>query len=183
MGDSLANGAPLTQSTWADFVSRLRRDCVGEGVELHYTADATFIVEKRVWQAVPEELSDIRRVYTDGHDETIDAFFSDLEPEQQAALNEAVDGIFLKVDDYSMREAMAKLYPDSTLYHAVEQWEFVCQHFTRDAADAFIRRKGHDYREGLRVYVDATTYSWELNAIKAAILDGRIGLIEKKDPS
>ena len=63
-----------------------------------------------------------------------------------------------------------------------ERWEFVCQHFTRDAADAFIKRKGHDYREGLRVYVDATSYSWELNTIKAAILDGRIGFIPK-DPS
>ena len=48
-----------------------------------------------------------------------------------------------------------------------------------DDADAFIKRKGHDYREGLRVYVDATSYSWELNTIKAAILDGRIGFIPK----
>jgi hypothetical protein len=180
---TLANGADLTPDTWADFVKRLHHDCVGEGVERHYTADATFLVEKRVWQAVPEELShDIRRVYTDGYDETVEEFFEDLEPEEQAALNEACDGSFLTADGYDMREALGKLHSESTLYYAQEQWEFVCQHFTRDAADAFIKRKGHDYREGLRVYVDATCYSWELNTIKAAILDGRIGLIQKDTP-
>ncbi len=46
-----------------------------------------------------------------------------------------------------------------------------------DAAEAFIKRKKHDYRKGLRVYVDASTYSWELNTIKAAILSGRIGFL------
>lgn len=179
---TLANGADLTPDTWADFVKRLHHDCVGEGVKRHYTADATFLVEKRVWQAVPEELSDIRRILTDGHEETPEAFFEDLDAEEQAALNEAAGGLFLDADGYDMRAALEQLHPDSTLFFVEEQWEFVCQHFTRDAADAFIRRKGHDYREGLRVYVDATCYSWELNAIKAAILDGRIGLIEKDTP-
>lgn len=177
---TLATGADLTPETWAEFVARLHHDCVGEGVSRHYTADATFLVEKRVWQAVPEELSDVLRVHTDGHDEPLEDFFTDLEPEEQAALDAAVDGVFLEADDYDMREAMEKLYPGSTLYHALEQWEFVCQHFTRDAADAFIKRKKHDYRDGLRVYVDASTYSWELNTIKAAILSGRIGLIEQR---
>ena len=182
MRESLAKGAALTAETWADFVARLHHDCVGEGVKRHYTADATFLVEKRVWQAVPEELSDIRRILTDGHEETPEAFFEDLDAEEQAALNEAAGGSFLDADGYDMHAALEKLYPDSTLYFVEEQWEFVCQHMTRDAADAFIKRKGHDYREGLRVYVDASSYSWELNTIKSAILDGRIGFIPK-DPS
>lgn len=180
MADSLATGAALTADTWADFVARLRYDCVGAGVDRHYTADATFLVQKRVWQTVPDELSDILRIYTDGHDEPLAQFFNDLESDQQAALNEAVDGEFLKADGYDAAQAIERLHPDSTLYHAEERWEFVCQHFTRDAAEAFIRRKGHDYREGLRVYVDATVYSRELNAIKAAILDGSIGFIAKE---
>lgn len=182
MADSLATGSGLTAATWADFVSRLRYDCVGEGVERHYTADATFHVEKRVWQAVPDEISDILRIYTDGHDEPIAEFFNDLDADEQAALNQSVEGEFLKADGYGMAQAIEKLYPDSTLYHAEERWEFVCQHFTRAAADAFIRRKGHDYRNGLRVYVDTTPYSRELNTIKAAILDGRIGIIAKEQP-
>lgn len=174
---TLANGAELSAETWADFVARLHHDCVGPGVERHYTADATFIVQKRVWRVVPEEMSDILRVHTDGYDETVADFFADLEPEQQAALNDECDGSFSEADGYDKGRALAKLHPDSTLYYAEETWEFVCQHFTRDAADAFIKRKAHDYREGLRLYVDATSYSWELNTIKAAILDGRIGLM------
>ena len=174
MSESLANGAALTQETWADFVSRLRHDCVGEGVERHYTADAAFLVEKRDWIAVPDGCSDTLRVHTDGHDEPLEEFFSGLEPEEQTALDEAVDGSFIEADACDQCEALKTHQPDSTLYHAQEQWKFVCQHFTRDAADAFIRRKGHDYSEGLRVYVDATYYSWELNAIKKAILSGRL---------
>jgi hypothetical protein len=176
MGESLARGAQLTPETWADFVARLHHDCVGEGVKRHYTADAVFLVEKRVWQAVTDEVSDICRVYTDGHDEPLADFFNDLEPDEQAALCNEVGGPFLEADAWNQAEALDKLHPDSLMYHAAGKWEFVCQHFTRDAAEAFIKRKGHDYREGLRIYVDASCYSWELNAIKAAILDGRIGL-------
>ena len=50
----------------------------------------------------------------------------------------------------------------------------MCAHFTQEAADAFIARKKHDFPDGLRVYVDAQTYCWEFNAIKEAILSGRI---------
>ncbi|KQP02500.1 hypothetical protein [Pseudorhodoferax sp. Leaf265] len=174
---TLANGAGLTAETWADFVARLHHDVKGEGVSRHYTADATFLVEKRVWREVPEENSDIRQIYCDGHTETPADFFADKDEETQAKYNEAAGGSFLEADSYEMREALAKLIPEAHLLHVVEDWEFVCQHFTRDAADAFIKRKGHDYRDGLRVYVDCTCYSWELNTIKAAILDGRIGLL------
>lgn len=176
-GVTLAAGGALTPETWADFVARLHYDVKGEGVSRHYTADATFRVEKRVWREVPEDCSDIRQIYCDGHTEAPADFFADLDETDQATYNEAAGGSFLEADSYDMREALSRLCPDAHLLHVVEDWEFVCQHFTRDAADAFIRRKGHDYREGLRVYVDCTSYSWELNAIKAAILDGRIGLL------
>lgn len=177
MSDSLATGAPMTAETWHDFVERLRHDCNGAGVERHHTADAVFVVEKRVWQAVPEEISDILRVHTDGFDETILNFFMGLEPDQRAALNSAANGRFVALSSDEQAELVEKFHPDSTPYYAEERWEFVCQHFTRDAADAFIKRKSHDYRNGLRVYVDASTYSWELNTIKAAILSGHIGFI------
>lgn len=174
---TLAQGAALTRETWADFVARLHHDCVGEGVRDHYTADAVFLVQKRVWQTVPEEISDILRVHTDGYDEPLGEFIDDLEPEELAALDKEVDGSFADADAYEQKEALAKLHPDSTLYHAFEDWETVNQHFTKEAAEAFIKRKKHDYRHGLRVYVDASTYSWELNTIKAAILSERIGLL------
>ena len=56
---SLAHGAPLSTESWADFVARLRHDCVGEGVHDHYTADAIFKVEARVL------IYGIDRTYTD----------------------------------------------------------------------------------------------------------------------
>jgi hypothetical protein len=179
MADStLATGAALTAETWADFVARLHHDVKGDGVNQHHTRDATFLVEKRVWREVPEENSDIRRIYCDGHTETPEDFYADLDDAAQAEYNEAAGGSFVDADSYDMREALEKLCPGAHLLHVAEDWEFVCQHFTRAAADAFITRKAHDYRDGLRVYVGCTTYSWELNAIKAAILDGRIGFIQ-----
>lgn len=182
MTATLAKGAALTPETWADFVARLHHDCVGEGVARHYTADATFLVEKRVLRIVPEEYADGRQIGLDGHSEPPEEFFADLEEADQAALNEAAGGSFLEADNYDMAEALTKLHLDATLWHYVEDWEFVCQHLTRDAADAFIKRKGHDYPDGLRVNVDATLYSWELNTIKAAILSGQIGFI-KAEPA
>ncbi|MNN73478.1 hypothetical protein D3C81_1895980 [compost metagenome] len=46
-------------------------------------------------------------------------------------------------------------------------------HFTKDAAEAFIRRKKHDYGE-MRVYVESQYYALEFEAIKSAILDGTL---------
>jgi len=179
MSKTLANGAPISKETWDDFVKRLHHDIKGEGVRDHYTADAVFLVQKRVWLTVPEGCGDCLRVVTDGHDEALDSFIKDLEPEVLASLNEAVDGVFAEACSYEMAEALAKVLPDSTLYHSVVDWETVNQHFTKDAAEAFIKRKGHDYREGLRVYVDCSCYSWELNTLKEAILSGQIGFIEQ----
>jgi hypothetical protein len=44
---SLATGHDLNAATWADFVQRLRHDCVGPGVHDHCTSCAIFIVEAR----------------------------------------------------------------------------------------------------------------------------------------
>lgn len=49
MSDSIAKGSPLTQETWHDFVTRLHHDCVGAGVDRHFTRDALFVVEEKVY--------------------------------------------------------------------------------------------------------------------------------------
>lgn len=54
-----------------------------------------------------------------------------------------------------------------------KRWEILNSHFTKDAAEAFIRRKKHDYGE-MRVYVESQYYAWEFEAIKAAILNGTL---------
>ena len=70
-------------------------------------------------------------------------------------------------------DILAKL-PEHTVTGWKEEWEHVNSHFTKDAAEAFIKRKKHDYREGMRVYVESQYYAWEFNAIKSAILSGRL---------
>lgn len=62
--------------------------------------------------------------------------------------------------------------------HAVtgvcENWECINAHFTKDADEAFTRRKKHDYGKGMRADVESQYYSWEFNAIKEAILNGTL---------
>ena len=77
------------------------------------------------------------------------------------------------MDESDQWDLLADL-PDHTVTGWDDRWEYVCSHLTQDAADAFIARKKHDYREGLRVCVEAQTYCWEFNAIKQAILDGQL---------
>lgn len=179
---TLARGADLTPETWADFVARLRHDCVGEGVREHSTADAVFLVEKRVEHVVPEGYGG-RPVIFDGCEcsESPEDFFAGCCEENKSKLNGECDGDWLTADDYDKTQALEKHLPDYALIYVEDRWEFVNQHFTKDAAEAFIRRKKHDYPDGLRVYVDCTYYSWELNTIKAAILSGRLGLLPEAE--
>lgn len=176
---TLATGAGLTPETWADFVARLHYDCVGEGVNDHYTADAVFLVQMRVKRATEEDYADFCEIYPGDGERTRppEEYFEDMDEETQAALNEAAGGNFIEADSYNQKEALSQHCQEAALLHMVEDWETVNQHFTKEAAEAFIRRKKHDYRDGLRVYMGASTYSWELNTIKAAILSGRIGLM------
>ena len=175
---TLAKGAALNPDTWADFVARLRHDCVGEGVREHHTADAVFVVQKAVEHVIPDGYGGDPMIF-DGCEssETPAEFFASCCDENKVKLNAACDGDFLAADGWQKEEALKELLPDYSLIYIEKRWEHLNQHFTKEAAEAFISRKKHDYRLGLRIYVDCSCYSWELNAIKAAILDGRIGLL------
>lgn len=179
---SLATGDNLTPGSWADFVARLRHDCVGKGVEDHYTADAIFIVQaRRRIYGIDSDYTDTQCVVFDGtcwH--SPEEYWGDLEDDEKRELDEKADdefgSAFLSLDERDQWRCLAEL-PEHTVTGWDETWEYVNSHFTKDAAEAFIRRKKHDYRDGLRVYVDAQIHCWEYNTIKAAILDGRIGPI------
>ena len=178
---SLARGAELTAETWADFVARLHHDIKGEGVREHCTADAVFLVQQAVEQLVPDGYGGTPVIF-DGceHTETVQDFFDGCCEETKAKLNASCDGSFLDADAYDQEQALEEHLPDYSLLYVTTRWETLNQHFTKDAAEAFIKRKKHDYRKGLRVYVDCSCYSWELNAIKEAILAGRIGFIPER---
>lgn len=181
---TLAAGAGLSAETWADFVVRLHHDCVGEGVRNHYTADAVFLVQRAVEQLVPEGYGGDPVIF-DGceHSEPVSEFFESCCDKTKAKLNAACDGSFMDADEHEQEQALKEHLPDYSLLYVTTRWETLNQHFTKAAAEAFIKRKKHDYRKGLRVYVDASTYSWELNTIKAAILSGHIGFIPEAQRS
>lgn len=181
---SLAHGAPLSTESWADFVARLRYDCVGEGVHDHCTADAIFRVEARtIIYGIDRDYTDKQAVICD--DSTWFSpkeYWDDLDEDQQSRLNlvvqQAHECDFLQLKECDQWDLLDEI-DDHSVVGWDEKWEHVNSHFTKDAAEAFIKRKRHDYRKGIRVYVDAQTYCWEYNTIKEAILQGQIGLTDE----
>lgn len=178
---SLATGSSLTKETWDDFVQRLHHDCVGKGVARHYTADAIFIVQaRRLIFGIDKDYTDRLAVLLDDHHwfSPVD-YWDDCDEDEQSSLDvlaREYDGrAFLELNESAQWSILEDL-DDHTVVGWDERWEYVCANLTRDAADAFIARKKHDYRDGLRVYVDAQIYCWEFNAIKDAILAGRLQL-------
>ncbi|WP_034639948.1 hypothetical protein [Chitinilyticum aquatile] len=179
--ETLAKGAALTPETFADFVTRLRHHCRGEGVDWHCTADAMFTVQAK------KRTYGVDRDYTDKWAVCLEdqswlspqAYWDDLDDEEKASLDEAAQNAhecaFLDLSEYQKWDLLGEL-DDHTVTGYEDEWEHVCSHFTKEAADAFIQRKKHDYRLGLRVYVDAQTHCWEWNAIKEALMDGRLVL-------
>lgn len=180
---SLANGAPLTAEAWADFVHRLTHDCRGDGVKRHYTASALHIVQRKVYvYGIDEDYTDkIAIIADDCCWRSMAEFIADCDAEVMAELDaeasERGNASFETASPWEQKDILT----DRDGYRMTgwdERWEFVGAHFTRDAAEAFIKRKAHDYRDGLRVYVEAQPYAWEFEAIKEAIMDGRIVLAE-----
>lgn len=180
---SLATGAEINPATWADFVARLHHDCVGDGARDHCTADAIFIVQaKRHIFGIDRDYTDRWAVIVDDkHWETPGAYHAELSDEGKANLDRIAlfhcESSFLEVDQRQQWSILEDL-PDHTVTGMGDRWEYVCSHFTKDAAEAFIRRKKHDYRDGIRVYVDAQVHCWEFSAIKEAILSGRLAFVE-----
>lgn len=183
MSESLATGAPLTPETWADFVNRLNHHCRGSGVENHCTAHAIFIVEaRRLIYGIDGDYTDNTAIiFDDSVWHTTEEYWNDCDETERENLNtiaeEAGHPSFMQADEYARLEIIKEL-DDHTVTGWDERWEHVGTHFTREAAEAFIARKKHDYRAGLRVYVEAQPYAWEFEAIKEAIMDGRLVLKE-----
>lgn len=176
---SLATGHDLNAETFQDFVQRLHHHVRGAGVHEHYTADAIFIVQAK------KIIYGIDRDYTDKWAVCVDesSYFS-----PQEYWEDADEGTRLRLDEIAQQdggcpflslgasdqwEVLGEL-PDHRVMGWDERWECVNSHLTQEAAEAFIRRKKHDYRAGLRVYVDARSYCWEFNAIINGLLNGQI---------
>jgi hypothetical protein len=180
---SIATGAELTAETFSDFVQRLRHHVRGEGVNWHHTADALFTVQaRRIIFGIDSDYTDKLAVCVeDSSWFSPKEYWDDADEEMQETLDRLageVDGkLFLELDGSDQWEILEDL-DDHTVTGWDEQWEYVNSHFTKEAAEAFIRRKKHDYRHGMRVYVEAQVYCWEFNAIISGLLDGRIAFAQ-----
>lgn len=179
--ETLATGAPLTAETFADFAQRLKYHCQGEGVRGHGTADAIFTVEKRVIDyGYDEAYSDNIVIVQEGSCwEDPLKYYQGLDCEVKRDLNKLAQYYDGKQFAKLTKEDQFAVVADANLDCVYvtrwqERWETVNSHFTHEAAEAFIKRKGHDYPDGLRVCVDAQLYCWEWNAIKQAIMDGTL---------
>lgn len=185
MNKSIATRSPLTKETFADFVLRLRHDCEGDGVNRHYTSDAIFIVQQKVrTYGYTEEYSSEKMIYRD--DSTwysIKEFWDSLDENERKtlddiALNGFTDGKkFVDTDEHDQWYILQEEQTEFTVVGYKEGWKYVNAHFTRDGAEAFIKRKKHDYDE-LRIYVDSQYWCWEFNEIKNAILSGKLTYAE-----
>jgi len=173
---SLATGAKLDHATWTDFVARLRYDCNGPRVNDHCTAAALFTVQQhRTTYGLDLDYADGKVICQEDCEWASPREYWDcLDEDERAEFNEAyiTDIPLLEMSEWDQWQVMESVEDVSVLGYA-RRWEIVNSHFTHDAAQAFIDRKGHDY-PALRIYVEAQIYCWEYEAIKAAILDGTL---------
>ncbi len=186
---SLSKGGELTPESFADFVSRLKYHSEGEGVHDHCTADAIFLVQKKVIVTGIDLEYDPARCIIDTDDGTMWTSPAEFYDANAAYYSDNIEyhvwpviKPFCDLNEKQQWESLINFCSDSDnpfiLTGYKEKWEYVNSHFTQEAALAFIDRKGHDYPDGLRVYVDAQTYCWEWNTIKQALMDGRLVLKE-----
>lgn len=175
--ESLVYGQ-LNAATWTDFVARLRYDVKGKRVDDHCTSCAIFTVENRkMVSGIDLDFDPERMIYCDGDEWFSPAeYWKDCDRQQKADLNKRMQAFtesqFIKADIEDQWTVLGEL-PDHQVIGYAWEWEHVNSHFTHAAAEAFIARKKHDYRE-LRVYVESQYYCWEFEAIKAAILSGEL---------
>lgn len=144
----------MDKAQFDDFIQRLRYHHRGEGVNDHCTRDPLFIVERRdrIYGFDPQYGDTY--VWLDSNNEHTEA------DERTAKRLDALD------DGGRTFRGWEKVYYE-------DRWKYVSAHLTKEAAQAYIVRKKHDYAE-LRVYVDCQLYCNEFNAIIAGLLDGKI---------
>lgn len=99
--------------------------------------------------------------------------YIDLDDEKTQELN--ADGDFLSLPEEDQWEIIERAGYIVTRYET--EWVTVNQHLTKEAAEAFIKRKSHDYKE-LRIAAKSLYWCNEFKAIQKAILNGRLQFIE-----
>ncbi len=160
----------LTKENFNDFIGRLKFQNRGKGVDHHCTANPIFIVQSRERITGIDLSFDPETYWTD---EDSECEWTEEEFKEQLA-EYVADGGEHEDFDIDIDEEVTR--GQVTVFRKLgycENWEYVCAHLTREAAEAFIKRKKHDHRK-LRIYVDSQYWCWEFNTIIKGLLDGKI---------
>ncbi|WP_410681034.1 hypothetical protein [Citrobacter braakii] len=185
MSKSIADGAKLTPETFADFIERLKYHHRGEGVNRHATADPIFMVQKQATvYGLAEEYCESKIVHCDDAEwDSPKEYWDDADEDERNELNglaqEMWERYFLECEEDEQWLLLADL-DNHTVCGTKKEWQHVNAHLTREAAEAFIRRKQHDYPP-LRVYVESMYFGWEYREIINALCDGRLVLADSQE--
>lgn len=192
---TLVNGGDLNKQSFDEFITRLIHDCRGDGVKDHITSDAIFTVQhNELVTGIDIDYADNVGCYFDGSfsgsiAEFLDELAADHEDDNNFGLwlseNYEQDLEWLMSEDQETQIGILNDFDQSengrsclTICGYKYEWTHINSHFTKAAAERFIKRKKHDYGE-MRVYVNSQYYAWEFNAIKNALMDGRLILSEE----
>lgn len=183
---SLTTVPVLDANSWNEFVTRLHHHNTADGRSSHGTNEPLFIVQsKDMICGFEDGFSGERYVY-DGESSfaSPQEYWDALDAQGKHALNgqslETEDELFCDLSENTQWDILGES-EGLTVSRCRPEWRFISAHLTREAAEAFIARKGHDYNE-LRVYVSSQAYCVEFNSIKKGILDGLITFNDPEQP-
>jgi hypothetical protein len=179
MSQSIMTGAALTAETLAEFKTRLHHDCAGAGYADHCTTQPVFVVKKREYvYGIDLDYADKRAIYC--HDEYYHSISEFMESSSES-FKLAFDASAQKNHELNFADldedaqfAMLAMNDHIQVVGYTEKWDYLNVHFTQSAADEFIQRSAHNYPDGLKVCQESQQYCPEFNAIRNAILSGKL---------
>lgn len=180
----------FTPETWAEFTQQLKNSWEKDNAG---TDSPIFVVQAKniVWGLDPThdsvEITNIVDVDQDSKYKSVEEFFESLKATDKHDLNglaiDEEDELFLDVKASTQFNILTDWNWNGHnvhICHGKYYWEDVNCHLTRSAAEAFIKRKSHDYGE-LRVFVKSLYWCDEFKNLLNAIISGEIGLTSKDD--
>ncbi|EOQ73075.1 ead/Ea22-like family protein [Acinetobacter lactucae] len=180
----------FTPETWAEFTQQLKNSWEKDNAG---TDSPIFVVQAKniVWGLDPThdsvEITNIVDVDQDSKYKSVEEFFESLKATDKHDLNglaiDEEDELFLDVKTSTQFNILTDWNWNGHnvhICHGKYFWEDVNCHLTRSAAEAFIKRKSHDYGE-LRVFVKSLYWCDEFKNLLNAIISGEVGLTSKDD--
>jgi len=178
----------FTPETWAEFTKQLKNSWEKDNAG---TDSPIFVVQAKniVWGLDPThdsvEITNIVDVDQDSKYKSVEDFFESLKASDKHDLNglaiDEEDELFLDVKTSTQINILTDWNERNVhICHGKYFWEDINCHLTRSAAEAFIKRKSHDYGE-LRVFVKSLYWCDEFKNLLNAIISGEVGLTSKDD--